>query len=153
MDGKLQCRHRRRAKVVEAARGRDRAALADDHAAVADHARRTHGVTRDQMMARHKANHIQVVYAPDAAGARTRRLLPRRPRSRRWACRCRSAAIITVWRKGNRSSWGLRRVAGLAPAATDAAGANTALAAKAAAFKGLGMQVSVCGANHGLASG
>jgi hypothetical protein len=23
-----------------------------------------HGVTRDQMMARHKANHIQVVYAP-----------------------------------------------------------------------------------------
>jgi hypothetical protein len=28
------------------------------------------GVTRDQMMARHKANHIQVVYAPDAAGAR-----------------------------------------------------------------------------------
>ena len=25
-----------------------------------------HGVTRDQMMARHKANHIQVVYAPDA---------------------------------------------------------------------------------------
>jgi hypothetical protein len=28
------------------------------------------GVTRDQMMARHKANHIQVVYAPDLAGAR-----------------------------------------------------------------------------------
>lgn len=28
-----------------------------------------HGVTRDQMMARHKANHIQVVYAPDAAAA------------------------------------------------------------------------------------
>ena len=27
------------------------------------------GMTRDQMMARHKANHIQVVYAPDAAGA------------------------------------------------------------------------------------
>lgn len=23
-----------------------------------------HGVTRDQMMARHKANHINVVYAP-----------------------------------------------------------------------------------------
>jgi hypothetical protein len=23
------------------------------------------GVTRDQMMARHKSNHIQVVYAPD----------------------------------------------------------------------------------------
>jgi hypothetical protein len=28
------------------------------------------GVTRDQFMARHKANHIQVVYAPDKAGAR-----------------------------------------------------------------------------------
>ncbi len=26
-----------------------------------------HGVTRDQMMARHKANHLNVVYAPDAA--------------------------------------------------------------------------------------
>jgi L-fucose isomerase-like protein len=28
------------------------------------------GVTRDQMMARHKSNHIQVVYAPDPSGAR-----------------------------------------------------------------------------------
>jgi hypothetical protein len=28
-----------------------------------------HGVTRDQMMARHKANHIQVAYAPDAPSA------------------------------------------------------------------------------------
>lgn len=28
-----------------------------------------HGVTRDQMMARHKANHIQVVYAPTVADA------------------------------------------------------------------------------------
>jgi hypothetical protein len=28
------------------------------------------GMTRDQMMARHKANHIQVVYAPDAAAAK-----------------------------------------------------------------------------------
>jgi hypothetical protein len=28
-----------------------------------------HGVSRDQMMARHKANHIQVVYAPDATAA------------------------------------------------------------------------------------
>ena len=27
------------------------------------------GVSRDQMMARHKANHIQVVYAPNRAGA------------------------------------------------------------------------------------
>jgi len=29
-----------------------------------------HGISRDQMMARHKANHIQVAYAPDAEGAR-----------------------------------------------------------------------------------
>ena len=29
----------------------------------------TYGVSRDQMMARHKANHIQVVYADDAAAA------------------------------------------------------------------------------------
>jgi hypothetical protein len=29
-----------------------------------------YGVTRDQFMARHKANHIQVAYAPDAAAAR-----------------------------------------------------------------------------------
>jgi hypothetical protein len=29
----------------------------------------TYGVSRDQMMARHKANHIQVAYAPDAAAA------------------------------------------------------------------------------------
>lgn len=28
-----------------------------------------YGITRDQMMARHKANHIQVVYAPDASKA------------------------------------------------------------------------------------
>jgi len=29
-----------------------------------------HGVSRDQMMGRHKANHIQVAYAPDRAGAK-----------------------------------------------------------------------------------
>ena len=29
------------------------------------------GITRDQMMARHKANHIQVAYAPDRAGAQS----------------------------------------------------------------------------------
>ena len=29
----------------------------------------TYGVTRDQMMARHKANHIQVAYAKNAAAA------------------------------------------------------------------------------------
>ena len=28
------------------------------------------GVTRDQIMARHKANHIQVAYAPNKAGAK-----------------------------------------------------------------------------------
>jgi hypothetical protein len=28
-----------------------------------------HGITRDQMMARHKSNHIQVAYAPDARAA------------------------------------------------------------------------------------
>ena len=28
------------------------------------------GITRDEMMARHKSNHIQVVYAPDADGAK-----------------------------------------------------------------------------------
>jgi hypothetical protein len=28
------------------------------------------GITRDQMMARHKANHLQVAYAPDRRGAR-----------------------------------------------------------------------------------
>jgi hypothetical protein len=29
-----------------------------------------YGVTRDQFMAQHKANHVQVVYAPDTASAR-----------------------------------------------------------------------------------
>ncbi len=56
----------------------------------------TCGVSRDQMMARHKANHIQVVYAPTAAEA------------------------------------------------------NAALAAKAALFDELGIDVSICGTNHGL---
>ena len=56
----------------------------------------TCGVTRDQFMARHKANHIQVAYAPDAAGA------------------------------------------------------NMALAAKAAMFQELGMDVSICGTENGL---
>jgi len=56
----------------------------------------TYGVSRDQMMARHKANHIQVAYAPDAAAA------------------------------------------------------NRALAVKAATFRNLGMEVSVCGSDNGL---
>jgi hypothetical protein len=53
------------------------------------------GVTRDQFMARHKANHILVAYAPDAAGA------------------------------------------------------DLALAAKAAMFREMGMEVSICGKYEG----
>jgi hypothetical protein len=56
----------------------------------------TYGVSRDQLMGRHKANHIQVAYAPDAAGA------------------------------------------------------DRALAAKAAAFRELGIEVAVCGDRNGL---
>ncbi len=55
-----------------------------------------HGITRDQMMARHKSNHIQVVYAPDSSSA------------------------------------------------------NLALAVKAATFSQLGMEVNICGTQHGL---
>lgn len=55
-----------------------------------------YGVNRDQMMGRHKANHIQVAYAPDAAKA------------------------------------------------------NQALAAKAAFFRELGIDVSICGTETGL---
>jgi hypothetical protein len=56
----------------------------------------TYGISRDQFMARHKANHIQVAYAPDADSA------------------------------------------------------NAALAAKAAAFRELGLEVAVCGTGNGL---
>jgi hypothetical protein len=56
----------------------------------------TYGVSRDQLMAKHKANHIQVAYAPDAAGA------------------------------------------------------DLALAAKAAAFRAMGLDVNICGTNNGL---
>jgi len=56
----------------------------------------TYGISRDQMMARHKSNHLQVAYAPDAAGA------------------------------------------------------NRALAVKAAMFHHLGLEVSVCGSQTGL---
>jgi hypothetical protein len=55
-----------------------------------------YGITRDQLMGTHQSNHIQVAYAPDAAGA------------------------------------------------------NRALATKAAMFAELGLDVRVCGANHGL---
>jgi len=56
----------------------------------------TYGVTRDQMMARHKSNHVQVAYAPDADRA------------------------------------------------------NLALASKAATFRELGLEVSICGTENGL---
>lgn len=56
----------------------------------------TYGVSRDQFMARHKANHIQVAYAPTAADA------------------------------------------------------NKALAVKAAMFREMGIDVSICGTEHGL---
>ena len=55
-----------------------------------------YGVSRDQFMAKHQANHIQVAYAPDAEGA------------------------------------------------------NRALAAKAATFRAMGLDVNVCGTNNGL---
>ena len=55
-----------------------------------------YGVTRDQLMARHKSNHMQVAYAPDAASA------------------------------------------------------NLAMAAKAAMFREMGIEVAVCGTDHGL---
>ncbi len=57
----------------------------------------TYGISRDQMMARHPSNHIQVAYAPNAEAA------------------------------------------------------NHALAAKAAMFAALGLEVSICGSGHGLA--
>jgi hypothetical protein len=56
----------------------------------------TYGITRDQMMARHKSNHVQVAYGPDAAAA------------------------------------------------------NLALATKAAMFREMGLDVSICGTQHGL---
>ncbi len=55
-----------------------------------------YGVTRDQLMGKHQSNHIQVAYAPDAAGAKK------------------------------------------------------ALAAKAAMFSELGIEVAICGTEHGL---
>ena len=90
-DGKLKVdlgRGRRR----RAAAGGNRAPLAHHHAAMADHARRPHGVTRDQMMARHKANHIQVAYAPDSESANLR-WRPRRRCSAKWGWKSSSAGM------------------------------------------------------------
>jgi hypothetical protein len=55
-----------------------------------------YGITRDQLMARHKSNHVQVAYAPDGPAA------------------------------------------------------NLAMAAKAAMFREMGLEVNVCGTGHGL---
>ena len=57
-----------------------------------------YGITRDQMMGRHKSNHIQVAYAPSEEDA------------------------------------------------------NLALAAKAATLRNMGLEVSICGSDHGLGS-
>ena len=51
------------------------------------------GVTRDQMMARHQANHIQVAYATDARSAG--RDSCSRARSACMACRCRHSSTRT----------------------------------------------------------
>jgi hypothetical protein len=56
----------------------------------------TYGITRDQLMARHMSNHIQVAYAPDAESA------------------------------------------------------NLAMATKAATFREMGLDVSICGTENGL---
>jgi hypothetical protein len=56
-----------------------------------------YGVTRDQLMARHKSNHVQVAYAPDAAAATLR--FGRKLRcSARWAWKLPFAARITGYR-------------------------------------------------------
>ena len=56
-----------------------------------------YGVSRDQLMARHKSNHVQVAYAPDANGAIWP--WPRRPPcSAKWGSRFRSAGPITACR-------------------------------------------------------
>ena len=62
--GRHRARPRRRAagRGDAASPGRHRPAWPIMHAVL-------HGVTRDQFMARHKANHIQVVYAPDGETA------------------------------------------------------------------------------------
>ena len=52
----------------------------------------TYGVTRDQMMARHKANHIQVAYANSARRRPTSRSTPRRRSPPSWGSRSASAA-------------------------------------------------------------
>ena len=69
-DGKLKADLGRREAIAASAAKRPSGA-GGDHSAMAHHAcGPAMAVTRDQMMARHKANHIQVAYAPDAEDAR-----------------------------------------------------------------------------------
>ena len=84
-------RHRPRRRGPAARRG-DRAALAATNPEWPIMHVVLHGVTRDQFMARHKANHVQVAYAP----TRTPPTWPsrrRRPPSPRSASRCTCAAM------------------------------------------------------------
>ena len=55
----------------------------------------TYGITRDQMMARHKSNHIQVAYAPDADGSQSGAGHQSGHVPRDGAGRCRFAAAST----------------------------------------------------------
>ena len=64
MDGKLHCDLGVADGGGTAAQG-NRAALAGNHPQWPIMHACFDGITRDQMMARHKSNHIQVVYAPD----------------------------------------------------------------------------------------
>ncbi len=68
-NGKLEVRHRHR-RGGEAARTRPSERWKSTTAQWPIMSAVLPGVSRDQMMARHKANHIQVAYAPDKAGAR-----------------------------------------------------------------------------------
>ena len=59
----------------------------------------TYGVSRDQMMARHKSNHIQVAYATGPTKP-TRRCWPKRRWPTRWDLKCRSAGGGRMARDG-----------------------------------------------------
>ena len=61
----------------------------------------TYGVSRDQMMARHKANHIQVAYANSAEGGRRGPVGQGRDGRRHGHAKSRSAARAKTARSGN----------------------------------------------------